>query len=657
MKIISILNKISSTNQSVLVKKLWNKFYYLFYDFTNYLIDFSRGTYYCDNANQTIGVSILKNNSFIDNHKREIIDFADYIAAHKFSFLGTGFVNLNKANQILNNNINSNKNNSYKLFSLIDRKYKLIEWHKDFKSNFTWDNSIWYKKIKYGINNSDIKIPWELGRMQYSMVLAYAFSISKNEIYANEFRNQCLDFFCQNPPKFGVQWKSPMDVGIRTVNLLIAYQIFKNSGFKFDSEFEFEFANYNYYSGKFIYQNPEWSGGQRGNHFLSNICSLIIISQFFKNIETEKWLKFAINSLENEIFYQFGEDGGNFEASLNYHYFAFEMILTALLVLKQNDIQLYNNFINKKNIIHRINQILNFSFNNLSLDNMDNYFTNQIGDNDSGFFTSLFFELHDNHYSFDTSKKNNIIYLIDELFDVDKRQIELIKNSFNAYKDFGLSIYRNDLFDFSIRCGTVGQYGKGGHSHNDQLSITLSVLGKQIIVDSGTYIYTSEVEMRNKFRSTSAHNTLVIENVEQNEIGNDLSDLFWLKDKSKAEILNSTLNEFKGIHFGYKQPHTREIKIVNNIIYGKDICEIDIIKKIKFHIHNDCEIEQMKSNSISIKNGNIHIILTSKDGKIKIEESLYSPEYGIIQKNKVIIIESVNFEIDWNLEFNKFELK
>lgn len=54
-----------------------------------------------------------------------------------------------------------------------------------------------------------------------------------------------------------------------------------------------------------------------------------------------------------------------------------------------------------------------------------------------------------------------------------------------------------------------------GHAHCDLLSFELSVAGKPVIVNSGTYAYQSE--MRPYFRSTAAHNTAIIDGEEQME--------------------------------------------------------------------------------------------------------------------------------------------
>jgi uncharacterized heparinase superfamily protein len=62
--------------------------------------------------------------------------------------------------------------------------------------------------------------------------------------------------------------------------------------------------------------------------------------------------------------------------------------------------------------------------------------------------------------------------------------------------------------------GEVGQNGLGGHGHNDLLSFELSLDGKGIIVDPGTYLYTGDLAARSWFRGTAAHNTVMVDGEE-----------------------------------------------------------------------------------------------------------------------------------------------
>ena len=75
---------------------------------------------------------------------------------------------------------------------------------------------------------------------------------------------------------------------------------------------------------------------------------------------------------------------------------------------------------------------------------------------------------------------------------------------------------RNDDY-LLITNGIVGTGGFGNHKHNDLLSFEYHAAGAAVIVDPGSYVYTSDPDARNLFRSTRSHNTLSVDDQEQNE--------------------------------------------------------------------------------------------------------------------------------------------
>jgi len=55
----------------------------------------------------------------------------------------------------------------------------------------------------------------------------------------------------------------------------------------------------------------------------------------------------------------------------------------------------------------------------------------------------------------------------------------------------------------------------GGHGHADALSLIVNVGGTEILTDPGTCVYNGSPEWRNFFRSTRAHNTVVVDDSDQ----------------------------------------------------------------------------------------------------------------------------------------------
>ena len=82
-----------------------------------------------------------------------------------------------------------------------------------------------------------------------------------------------------------------------------------------------------------------------------------------------------------------------------------------------------------------------------------------------------------------------------------------------------------------IDCGEFG-FQKGGHGHADALAIDLAVGGESILVDAGTYTYHESETLRNNFRTTAAHNTLIIDGKSQSEPEQKIQ----LDDESRSKI-------------------------------------------------------------------------------------------------------------------------
>jgi hypothetical protein len=83
-------------------------------------------------------------------------------------------------------------------------------------------------------------------------------------------------------------------------------------------------------------------------------------------------------------------------------------------------------------------------------------------------------------------------------------------------------------------CGGVGTGGLGNHKHNDLLSFELYAGDKAFIVDPGAYVYTRDPEWRNLFRSTSYHNTVMIDEEEQNRF--KANQLFSMAADSRLHV-------------------------------------------------------------------------------------------------------------------------
>ena len=333
-------------------------------------LDFFRSTYTRNFSRTAVPLGAFLKNMPMDSQvidREQALSLADLYLNHTFDLLGSGWLQvrhgmdcpgledyrysmgtthkIDSQGTWLNYRINaSNKAYSKKIWRMIPSGYIPIDWQLDFKSGYRWQEkkpaSQCYPSPLPGV---DIKVPWELSRMQHLPQFAWAYGLTSKradgahppEVYSNEFRNEILDFIAANPPRFGVNWHCTMDVGIRVSNWLLAYDLFRAQGASFDPEFEQVLQSSIYDHGLHIIQNLEWDPTTRSNHYLADIAGLLFVSAYLpRSPETDTWLAFSVQEIIGIMEEQFHPDGSNFEGSICYHRLSAEMMLygTALIL-------------------------------------------------------------------------------------------------------------------------------------------------------------------------------------------------------------------------------------------------------------------------------------------------------------------------------------
>lgn len=130
------------------------------------------------------------------------------------------------------------------------------------------------------------------------------------------------------------------------------------------------------------------------------------------------------------------------------------------------------------------------------------------------------------------------------------------------FEHFGVAVWKNEFFHLCFRAGSVGQSGRGGHAHNDQLSLVLwTADGGEVIPDPGTGVYTSSPALRNMFRSAALHFVPVPPSEEQCDMS---MGLFRLGTSGEGRFLSVS-------HRGAKAYNTVGDTVIVREIYLADI--------------------------------------------------------------------------------------
>jgi hypothetical protein len=135
-----------------------------------------------------------------------------------------------------------------------------------------------------------------------------------------------------------------------------------------------------------------------------------------------------------------------------------------------------------------------------------------------------------------------------------------------ALEESGYMIFRAQTFGAQIRVVVdVGELGFGtlaAHGHPDALAVLVDVGGKPLLRDSGTGAY-APADVRERYRSTGAHNTVVVNGRSQAAAR---GPHLWgrrFKTTIEAQSLGAELDYVRASHDGYRPiSHARSVSFV-----------------------------------------------------------------------------------------------
>tara|TARA_R100000353_G_scaffold175198_2_gene144917 strand:+ start:16387 stop:17913 length:1527 start_codon:yes stop_codon:yes gene_type:complete len=348
---------------------------------------------------------------------------------------------------------------------------------------------------------------------------------------------------------------------------------------------------------QFLSERPEYH--LLGNHLLENAFALLMGGAFFSNND---WIAQGEKILLEQLDEQILKDGAHFELSPMYH----KIILFRMLEL----IDWYGKYQSHKSTF--------LQFLILKTEKMCSWLENitfQNGD-----------VPHFNDSAIDISYNSK--WLIDYA-----RSLDITWENY----PLGESGYRSKntkVYECRVDFAQIGPSYQPGHAHADALSFILYHNDIPVFVEQGTSTYDIG-ERRNLERSTSAHNTVVVNNQNQSEVWSG----FRVARRATTTITNDAEDNIAAYHDGYKKlgvKHYRAFKFKPDNITILD----SLLKKIDgvfyLHLHPNCTIVQRSSTIFEI-NSSIKIeFIGSK--KVAIEEYLYA--YGFnkyLKSNRLII--------------------
>lgn len=440
---------------------------------------------------------------------------------------------------------------------------------------------------------------FNLHYLEFLIPLAAAWQEDQDMRYYECFRDYCRRWIADNREGTGDGWH-PYTISLRLTNLWICLDGFGET-VREDKEF-FRELNDSMYA-QYLHLQKRLELHLLGNHYFENLKAVVLGALYFKEPGVYDAYKLR---LSDEIAEQILPDGVHYERSLMYHKLILEDLMRTAKAVKPADRLWY------QELLETIQKMADAMY-SLEEGLGRTPLFNDAGDNVARSMTSLLAAL---------------------------REEFLITPSLRrAFPDAGYYCLRDRELKVLLDAGDIAPDYMPGHGHCDGLSFELAWKGCPLFVNSGTGMY--QGSLRPYFRSTSAHNTVVIDEEEQSQC--------WGEHRVAARI-SRTAGE-AGEDYVRGKLMTCTGKLQGRVIGLKD-GNVEIWDQVHgaarayFHLAPGfCYEETDKNVQVLDRDGDVICTVQGMLGDIRhvFREGTicsYAPEFGLIEQAQVL-------EISW----------
>lgn len=525
-----------------------------------------------------------------------------------------------------------------------------VDWHLEPISGLRAPVKHWKEFDELDTSETgDKKIVWELNRHQHFFILGVAYTLTRDERYAFMFVEHLLSWIEQNPCGVGINWTSSLEAAFRSVSWVWALNLFRHSA-ALTPEILKEAVKALYLHGRHIekYLSKYYSPN---THLTGEALALYYLGTQLPFLQKAKhWTKLGSDILLDEITKQILPDGVYFEQSTWYQrytvdFYSHFFVLRSLAGDPQYD---------KRNLAadERYFAALEFMMYITRPDGT----TPLIGDDDGGRMLPITMAAADDFrgslaLGASILGRGEMKYVarkaLDEVFwltgsegvaryaKLNSRRPKAASREFAAG---GYMVMRDGWADTDtvliVDHGEVGSLS-GGHGHADALSIDLSLNGRTLLVDPGTYSYHESREMRDLFRMSAAHNTATIDDRSSSRP----SGVFRWGERAEtqlaAALTDARFDHFAGQTRGFDTieggaAHEREILFLkNDYIIIRDLIAVKGSHECQLNFHYAAGTKVSTGIDGAYAGSKRHRIFCFGDeGRWLRKESWVSREYG-----------------------------
>lgn len=536
-------------------------------------------------------------------------------------------------------------------------------WNRDPKSGREAP-LVFGKSIDYRSESlvGDIKYLWEPNRHLHLVTLAQAWRASEDRKYLECLARHVDSWLEQCPFAKGPNWTSSLELGIRLINWSVVWQLTGGSASPLFEGTEGEKLRSAWLNS--IYQHLHFIRGHlsryssANNHLIGEAAGLFIGALTWPCWDAcQRWSSDAQEILEREALLQNGTDGVNFEQAISYQQFVLDFLVLAGLAGKANGRDFSDGYWKRiEAMVEYLASIMDVRGNVPMIgDADDGYVVRMSQESDFDPYRSMIatgavlFGREDFRAKAGRLDDKTRWLLGAEAEAKFQQQLPKIaplpvRRSFadGGYYILGCDFESDREVRAIVDAGPLGYLSIAAHGHADALALTLSVGGREFLIDPGTYAYHTQKNWRDYFRGTAAHNTVEVDGENQSVIG---GNFMWLgKADARCEIwaVDDAVDRFVGSHDGYRRLgdpvlHRREIVFVRGdrrfrVVDTLD-CKSDHRVKCHWHFSELCELE-LRGDVVTATNAGqtVSLKLIEPGGEIKLHRGESEPPRGWISR-------------------------
>jgi hypothetical protein len=448
----------------------------------------------------------------------------------------------------------------------------------------------------------DIKHLWELNRHLELVTLAQAWHLAGEPRFAAGALRLVESWLEQCPYPRGPQWTSALEAAIRLMNWACAWQLLGEAAAPLRARWAAAVHQHCHFIARNLSRHSS-----ANNHLFGELAGLFVAAVTWPRWpESRRWRELARTGLEAEALAQNGADGVNREQAFWYHHEVADMMLLALAFGRANGAAPSRTF------AARLEAMLEFIAAVIDAGGR----VPMGGDADDAVMVRVSREAGLSPYRsllatgavlFDRADFKAAAGGFDDksrwlLGDAAAARFAALPGAAaaparRAFPDAGYYLLGRDFgtpreVKALVDAGPLGYLALAAHGHADALAFTLSVAGREILVDPGTYAYHGERRWRDYFRGTAAHNTLRVDALDQSVAG---GPFLWLAHaRARCERFESGGGRdlFEGVHEGYLRlpdpvRHRRRVDFLHDegLFVVRDTLECAHAHEVELHWH------------------------------------------------------------------------